>query len=110
MSAVPMASAVAAVVSKPTAVPMMMFVAGPVREASAISWTGRQAAGRVVLRDVDEGDAGEDADDAAAEEPVPGVAQQDLGGDDQADDGQDRDDVVAVVQRRHRVLVRRPPS
>ena len=39
----PMVRAVAAVVSKPTAVPMMMFVAGPVREASAISLTGRQA-------------------------------------------------------------------
>ena len=33
--------AVANVVSKPTAVPLMMFVAGPVREASAISRTGR---------------------------------------------------------------------
>ena len=39
----PMVMAVAAVVSRPTAVPMMMLVAGPVREASAISWTGRQA-------------------------------------------------------------------
>ena len=29
------------VVSKPTAVPLMMFVAGPVRDASAISRTGR---------------------------------------------------------------------
>jgi len=36
MSAVPIASAVRAVVSKPTAVPMMMLVAGPVRDASAI--------------------------------------------------------------------------
>ncbi len=39
----PMAIAVAAVVSRPTAVPVMMLVAGPVREASAISRTGRQA-------------------------------------------------------------------
>ena len=42
MSAVPMARAVSAVVSKPTAVPMMTLVAGPVREALAISCTGRQ--------------------------------------------------------------------
>ena len=35
-----MAIAGAPVVSKPTAVPAMMFVAGPVSEASAISWTG----------------------------------------------------------------------
>ena len=34
--------AVEAVDSKPTAVPAMMFVAGPVRLALAISWTGRQ--------------------------------------------------------------------
>ena len=38
----PMLMAVIAVVSKPTAVPMMMFVAGPVLDASAISLTGRQ--------------------------------------------------------------------
>ena len=41
-SARPMEIAVSAVVSKPTAVPMMMFVAGPVLDASAISCTGRQ--------------------------------------------------------------------
>ena len=34
--------AVTPVVSKPTATPEMMFVAGPVFDASAISWTGRQ--------------------------------------------------------------------
>ena len=33
--------AVRAVVSNPTAVPAMMFVAGPVLDASAISRTGR---------------------------------------------------------------------
>ncbi len=33
--------AVTRVVSKPTAVPLMMFVAGPVFDASAISRTGR---------------------------------------------------------------------
>ena len=33
--------AVTAVVSKPTAVPAMIFVAGPVLDASAISRTGR---------------------------------------------------------------------
>ena len=38
----PMVSAVTRVVSKPTAVPAMMFVAGPVCDASAISRTGRQ--------------------------------------------------------------------
>ena len=43
----------------------MMFVAGPVLDASAISLTGPQRARRVVLGDVDEGDAGDDADDAA---------------------------------------------
>ena len=40
-SARPMVIAVAAVVSYPTAVPMTMLVAGPVFEASAISFTGR---------------------------------------------------------------------
>jgi hypothetical protein len=39
--AIAMVIAVTAVVSKPTAVPLMMFVAGPVRLASAISRTGR---------------------------------------------------------------------
>ena len=37
-----MVMAVAKVVSKPTATPEMMFVAGPVLLASAISLTGRQ--------------------------------------------------------------------
>ena len=41
--AMPIVIAVTAVVSKPTAVPAMMLVAGPVLDASAISWTGRQA-------------------------------------------------------------------
>ena len=35
-------TAVTSVVSKPTAVPLMMFVAGPVLDASAISRTGRK--------------------------------------------------------------------
>jgi hypothetical protein len=39
----PTVIAVTAVVSKPTAVPMMMFVAEPVLLACAISCTGRQA-------------------------------------------------------------------
>ena len=39
--AMPIVIAVTAVVSKPTAVPLMMFVAGPVFDASAISRTGR---------------------------------------------------------------------
>ena len=34
-------TAVTRVVSKPTAVPLMMLVAGPVLDASAISRTGR---------------------------------------------------------------------
>ncbi len=42
-SAMPTVMAVTAVVSKPTAVPMMMFVAEPVLLACAISCTGRQA-------------------------------------------------------------------
>ncbi len=37
-----MVSAVTSVVSKPTAMPLMMLVAGPVLEASAISRTGRK--------------------------------------------------------------------
>ena len=37
-----MEMAVTNVVSKPTAVPLMMLVAGPVFEASAISRTGRK--------------------------------------------------------------------
>ena len=40
--AMPIVIAVTAVVSKPTAVPEMMFVAGPVLDASAISRTGRK--------------------------------------------------------------------
>ena len=40
-SAMTIVIAVTAVVSKPTAVPAMMFVAGPVFDASAISRTGR---------------------------------------------------------------------
>ncbi len=40
-SAMLIVTAVASVVSKPTAVPLMMFVAGPVLDASAISRTGR---------------------------------------------------------------------
>ena len=38
----PIVIAVTAVVSKPTAMPEMMFVAGPVLDASAISRTGRK--------------------------------------------------------------------
>ena len=40
-SAMQIVIAVTAVVSKPMAVPAMMFVAGPVLDASAISRTGR---------------------------------------------------------------------
>ena len=40
--AMPIDNAVTNVVSKPTATPEMMFVAGPVRDASAISRTGRK--------------------------------------------------------------------
>ncbi len=40
-SAMEMVTAVTSVVSKPTAVPLMMLVAGPVLDASAISRTGR---------------------------------------------------------------------
>ncbi len=39
--AMPIVIAVTNVVSKPTATPEMMFVAGPVFDASAISRTGR---------------------------------------------------------------------
>ena len=39
--AMPIVIAVTNVVSKPTAMPVMMFVAGPVLMASAISRTGR---------------------------------------------------------------------
>ena len=42
-SAMTMTMAVTNVVSKPTAMPEMMFVAGPVLTASAISFTGRHA-------------------------------------------------------------------
>ena len=41
-SAMPIVIAVTAVVSKPTAMPAMMLVAGPVLDASAISRTGRK--------------------------------------------------------------------
>ncbi len=41
ISAMPIVMAVTNVVSKPTAVPEMMLVAGPVLDASAISRTGR---------------------------------------------------------------------
>src|SRR3990170_3506462 len=64
---------------------------------------GAPGTGGVVLRDVDEGDAGADADKPAEEEPVPGVPHHHLGGYEQPGHGQQRDEVVAVVQGRHRV-------
>ncbi len=62
------------------------------------------ATGGVVLGDVDKGDAGDDADDAAEEEPVPLVTEEDFGRDPEADEGEGGDDVVAVIEGRHRVL------
>ena len=114
-SAMPIVIAVTKVVSKPTAMPEMMFVAGPVLDASAISRTGPERAGGVVLGDVDEGDAGREADDAGAEEADPRRAgrwrrcaarvHHHVGRDEQADDRQDRGDPVAAVEHVHRVLV-----
>ena len=107
--------AVTAVVSKPIAVPAMMFVAGPVLDASAISRTGRIAAGRVVLGDVDERHAGGEADDAGGEEVDPGREAADadaaiglhhhVGRDRETDHGQQGRDPVAAVQHVHRVFV-----
>ena len=63
--------AVTSVVSKPTAVPLMMFVAGPVlRRLGDLAHRAERARG-VVLRDVDERDARREADDAGEEEPDP---------------------------------------
>ena len=67
-----MVMAVTNVVSKPTAVPAMMLVAGPVLRRLGDLPDRAEAASRVVLGDVDEGDAGREADDAGAEEPDPG--------------------------------------
>ena len=71
-SAMPIVIAVTTVVSKPTAVPEMMFVAGPVLRRLGDLRTGPERAGRVVLGDVDEGDARRQADDAGGEEVDPG--------------------------------------
>ena len=67
----PIVRAVTSVVSKPTAVP-----ADDVRRRTGLGRLGdlpdrTPAAGRVVLSDVDEGDAGREADDAGEEEPDP---------------------------------------
>ena len=67
----PIVIAVTNVVSKPTAMPEMMFVAGPVLDASAISRTGPERAGGVVLRDVDERDARREAHEPGDEEVAP---------------------------------------
>ena len=114
----PITMAVTNVVSKPTAVPAMMLVAGPVLDASAMSLTGSPAASRVVLRDIDEGDARREADDARQEEPDPGrdpVAtdgargiHHHVGGDRQADDRQERRRPVTAVEHLHGVLVLAP--
>ena len=71
ISAMPIVIAVTKVVSKPTAVPEMMFVAGPVLRRLGDLADRPERARRVVLRDVDEGDAGREADDAGAEEVDP---------------------------------------
>ena len=70
-SAMPIVIAVTKVVSKPTAVPEMMFVAGPVLRRLGDLADRAERAGRVVLGDVDEGDAGREADDAGPEEVQP---------------------------------------
>src|SRR6478735_1685066 len=72
-------------------------------------------AGRVVLGDVDEGDAGGESDDACREEIDPGREAADpgpavgvhhhVGRDQQTDDGQQGRDPVAAVEHVHRVFV-----
>ena len=61
-----------AVHSKPTAMPVMMLVAGPVCEASAISLHRTIFILRVVLGDVDKRLGHDNADDAAEKEIDPG--------------------------------------
>ena len=59
--------------SKPTAMPAMMFVAGPgLRRLGDLAHRAVLVLG-VVLRDVDEGDRRQHADDAAEEVHPPGV-------------------------------------
>ena len=64
-SAAAITSAAAPVVSKPTEMPEMMLVAGPVRDCLHDLLHGTVATARVVLRDPDEDEGGGNADDAA---------------------------------------------
>ena len=105
-SARPIAIAVAAVVSKPTAVPMMMFVAGPVLRGLGDLLDRPPGAGGVVLGDVDEGDAGRRCRrgrrrrTSTSRRPSITFVVMNRPTTDRIGD-----DVVAVVQRRHRVLL-----
>ncbi len=114
-SAIEMAIAVTAVVSKPTAVPAMMLVGGTGLRRLRDLADRAEAAGGVVLGDVDEGDARHEAHDAGEEEVHPGrqaaVAgraagvHHHVGRDRKPDHGQQGRDPVAAVEHVHRVLV-----
>ena len=94
-------------VSMPTARPEMMLVAGPVREASAMRLDRAVAALGVVLGDPDEEEGGDEADDAAEEEPagLDAGAVEHLPDDDaEAGERDDGGDVEAAVEGAHRVF------
>ena len=110
-----MVMAVTRVVSKPTATPEMMFVAGPGLGGLGDLPDRPERAGRVVLGDVHERDAGREADAAGPEEVDPGRQpagagpavglHHHVGRDGQAHDRQEGRDPVAAVEHVHRVLV-----
>ncbi len=92
----------------------MMLVAGPVLRGLRDLADRAVGAGRVELGDVDEGDAGDQADDAGEEEPDPGGdavgtratgVHHDVGGDAQPHHGQGGRCPVPAVEDVHRVLV-----
>jgi hypothetical protein len=94
-------------VSMPTARPLMMLVAGPVSEDSAMSLTGTVTALSVVLGDPDEEEGRGKADDAAGEEPAgfdAGAVEHLPDDDAEARERDGGSDVEAAVERVHRVF------
>ena len=100
----PMTMAVAKVVSKPTATPMTILVAGPVLEASAMILDRLVARFGVVLGNEDDDDAGDDTDHARRRRAT-SCPSMTVDGNGQADDGQGDGYEVAAVEGVHGILV-----
>ena len=92
-------------VSMPTARPLMMLVAGPVSRGLGDRLHRAEARLRVVLGDADEQEGRDDAADAAAPAATSAPLQHEIDGDREADQRQQGSDVVAAVERVHRVFV-----